>query len=845
MKRILPILFICLPILSLAQAEYFYPTAKSLNPKIPTPQQFLGYPIGSHHTRHDKIVEYFKLLDQLSDRFVVEEIGKTIGERVQVVAKVTSPANHARLEDIRKKNLENSTDIPLIIQLGYNVHGNEPSSSEAAMLTAYYLAASEDAETLKWLDEMVILVDPVYNPDGRDRHTHWANMHKGSPMVSDPLDREHNEAWPGGRTNHYWFDLNRDWFLGVHPESRNRIQFFHQWRPYVMTDHHEMGSTSTFYFDPGKYASNNPIVPAFLYDVVHPRFADYFSKGMNSIGSMYFTEEAFDKLYPGYGSSYVNFYGGIGFLFEQASSRGHVQETTTIPITFGFTIRNQFTASLATIRGSIGEKDLLRKLRQNFYSSAMAQAKASPIKGYVFGDPKDATRTNAFINLLRMHQIEVYELGQSITTGNKTFEKGKTYIVPTEQTNYIMVRSAFEKDITYRDSTFYDASTWSLVHAFNMPHAEVRGAFVKGNAVKETPTKQRMPVVKSSYAYLADISDYNAHRAIQQLQSQGVIVRSSARAFGMNVGGVDRNFPHGSLVLSVQQQKISEEKLLEAIQKVSAETGLEFVSVETGLTAKGIDLGSGSVRTVVPPKVLMPIGNGVTSAEAGEVWHLLDQRIGLPVSKVDLQNFGRVNLSNYTTIVMVSGTYPTDKPTIDKIKSWVQAGGTLITFKTASEWAIKNGIVKEKLVQQDSAKNSKRIDYENGPDTEGAKQIGGSIFQVDLDITNPIGFGFSDRKVSVYRNGRTFLKPSKVPYNTVAQYTATPLIGGYIHKTDIKNVANSAAILFSTDGAGRVILFSDNPNFRGTWYGTNKLFLNALYFGSMITAATNFGEEGE
>jgi hypothetical protein len=845
MKRILLILLICLPLLSLAQADYFYPTAKSLNPKIPTPQQFLGYPIGSHHTRHDKIVEYFKLLDQLSDRFVVEEIGKTIGERVQVVAKVTSPANHARLEDIRKKNLDNSTDIPLVIQLGYNVHGNEPSSSEAAMLTAYYLAASDDAETLKWLDEMVILVDPVYNPDGRDRHTHWANMHKGSPIVSDPLDREHNEAWPGGRTNHYWFDLNRDWFLGVHPESRNRIQFFHQWRPYVMTDHHEMGSNSTFYFDPGKYASNNPVVPAFLYDVVHPRFADYFSKGMNSIGSMYFTEEAFDKLYPGYGSSYVNFYGGIGFLFEQASSRGHVQETTTIPITFGFTIRNQFTASLATIRGSIGEKDLLRKLRQNFYSSAMAQAKASPIKGYVFGDPKDATRTNAFINLLRMHQIEVYELGQSITAGNKTFEKGKTYIVPTEQTNYIMVRSAFEKDITYRDSTFYDASTWSLVHAFNMPHAEVRGAFVKGNLLKEVPTKQRVLAVKSSYAYLADISDYNAHRAIQQLQSLGVIVRSSTRAFGMNVGGVERNFPHGSLVLSVQQQKISDEKLFEAIQKVSADTGLEFVSVETGLTGRGIDLGSGSVRTVVPPKVLMPIGNGVTSAEAGEVWHLLDQRIGLPVSKVDLQNFGRVNLSNYTTIVMVSGTYPTDKPTIDKIKSWLQAGGTLITFKTASEWAIKNGIVKEKLVQQDTAKNIKRIDYENGPDTEGAKQIGGSIFQVDLDITNPIGFGFSERKVSIYRNGRTFLKPSKVPYNTVAQYTATPLIGGYIHKTDIKNVANSAAILFSTDGSGRVILFSDNPNFRGTWYGTNKLFLNALYFGPMITSASNFGEEGE
>ncbi|HRI80435.1 MAG TPA: M14 family zinc carboxypeptidase, partial [Cyclobacteriaceae bacterium] len=317
MKKSISVLLFCLPLIAVAQADYFYPSAKALNKNIPTPEQFLGYPIGTHHTRHDKIVEYFKLLDQLSDRVVVEEIGKTIEQRIQVVAKITSPANHGRLEEIRKKNLEGASDIPLVIQLGYNVHGNEPSSSEAALLTAYYLTASEDEETMRWLNEMVILLDPVYNPDGRDRHTHWANMHKASPFVADPQDREHNEVWPGGRTNHYWFDLNRDWFLGVHPESRNRINFFHQWRPYLMTDHHEMGSTSTFYFDPGKYTSNNPVVPPFIYDVVHPKFAEYFSKGMNSIGSMYYTEESYDKLYPGYGSSYVNFYGGIGFLFEQ------------------------------------------------------------------------------------------------------------------------------------------------------------------------------------------------------------------------------------------------------------------------------------------------------------------------------------------------------------------------------------------------------------------------------------------------------------------------------------------------------------------------------------------------
>ena len=608
-----------------------------------------------------------------------------------------------------------------------------------------------------------------------------------------------------------------------------------------MTDHHEMGTTSTFYFDPGKYTSNNPIVPPYIYDVVHPKFAEYFSKGMNSIGSMYFTEEAYDKLYPGYGSSYVNFYGGIGFLFEQASSRGHVQETTTIPITFGFTIRNQFTASLATLRGAAGEKEMLRKLRQNFFSSAMAQAKASPIKGYVFGEPLDASRTNAFINLLLMHQIEVYELGQSVTVNGKSFEKSKAYVVPTEQTNYIMVRSAFEKDITYRDSTFYDASTWSLVHAFNMPHGELRGAFTKGARVAATPVKTAAAVNKSDYAYLADITDYQAHKAIYLLQQSGVIVRSSFKPFSIGVGGGERNFQRGALVISVQQQNIDGDKLYEAVKKAGAATGIDFFAVDGGLTAKGIDLGSGSVRTIPGPRVLMPIGNGVTAGEAGEAWHVLDQRLGLPITKVDLSSFGRVNLSKYNVLVMVGGSYPSDKPTIDRIKAWVQAGGTLITFKTASEWAIRQGIVKEKLVPMDTVKSPKRIDFDLAADTEGARQIGGSIFQVDLDLSNPLGFGFTDRKVSVYRNGRTYLQPSKSPYSTIAQYGPTPLIGGYIHKAELKKVANSAAVLLSTDGQGRVILFADNPNFRGTWYGTNKLFFNALFFGPLLSLPGNFG----
>lgn len=840
---------LCLIVTSIgySQQAYFFPSGSTFNPAIPTPEQFLGYPIGSHHTRYDKIIEYIKTLDRLSDRVMVEEIGYSIGRRVQIVAKITSPANHGRLEEIRARHLANQTadkpdGTPLVIQLGYNVHGNEASGAEAALLTAYFLTANEDEETKKWLDNMVILLDPVYNPDGRDRFATWVNMHKGDPLVSDGNDREHNEAWPGGRTNHYWFDLNRDWFLGIHPESRNRINFFHAWRPYVMTDHHEMGTNSTFYFDPGKYSSNNPIVPAYLYDTVYPRFATYFEKAMNGIGSQYFTKEAFDKLYPGYGSSYVNFYGGAGFLFEQASSRGHVQETTTVPLSFAFTIRNQLTAALATVRGSFGERELLYKLRSDFFKTTAAQAKANPVKAYVVGEKADPTRTQAFLNMLLLHRVDVYELPKETTIGGRNFEPGHAFVVPVEQPHYLLVRSAFEKQITYTDSIFYDASTWSLVQGFNLPHAEIRGPFQKGNQVKQPFGVREGNVIRSNYAYAMEFTDYRAHQALYHLLAKDVVVKTAFQPFTVAVNGQPKKFSYGTLIIPVQQQRLSPDEVHEALQAVARQTGLDFHPLQTGYSSAGIDLGSGFAVPVKKIKPLMVIGAGVNAYEAGEVWHLLDQRIGMPITKVDITNFSRVNLSEYTTLVMVSGSYPTDKPTTDRIRNWVQGGGTLITLKTASEWAMRQGLTKEKLPKPDSAKNTTRIDYEDAANREGARQIGGSIFQVDVDLTHPIGFGLTERKMPVYRNGRTYLPVSKSAYNTVAQYTANPLVGGYIHKSQISKVANSAAILVSGEGQGRVILFSDNPNFRAYWYGTNKLFLNALFFGGLITAP---GTEGE
>jgi hypothetical protein len=833
-----------------AQSAYFFPGEENFDPSIPTPEQFLGYPIGQRHTRHDRLVEYFRTLDMRSDRLSLEIIGHTFEHREQAAAVITSPGNQGRIESIRKAHLAGQSnggggDIPLVIHLGYNVHGNEPSSSEAAMLTAYYLTASRSPETLAWLEGMVITMDPVINPDGRDRHTHWANMHRAEPPVADPLDREHNEVWPGGRFNHYWFDLNRDWFPAVFPETRNRIRFFHKWRPYVQTDHHEMGTQSTFYFDPGEDASNNPIVPDYLYGTLYPLFSKYFVAGADKLGSMYFTREQYDKLYPGYGSSYINFYGGAGFLFEQASSRGHVQETSTVPLTFAFTIRNQVMGSLMTVRASFQEKASLREMRRRFHEQVSAQRKASAVRGYVYGDAADLSRTTAFTEMLRLHEIDVRPLEESLVADGRRFEAGRAFFVPIDQENLLMVRSVFEKDIPYRDSSFYDASTWSLVHAYGMPHAALKVVPTKLGSPSSALSVTVPPPARSSYAYVFPATDYQVHRAIYMLQQGGAIVQAAFRPFQARVDGGAKAFGYGSAVLPVSLQRISPDSLHALVVKASKATGIAIHGLSTGRSTDGIDMGSGYVRTLRKPEVAMVIGTGLAATEAGEAWHLLDQRLHMPVSKLDVTSLPRADLARYNTIILPGGMHTAlDKAFTERLRAWVQNGGTLVTLKSASEWAIRNGFTKERLQPSDSLRSqSARQPYDQAVNIEGAKAMGGSIFRADLDTTHPIGFGYTSRTISVYRNGLTFLQPSANPYSTVAQYTSDPLVGGYVHPSLLKKVRNSAAVLVGQEGVGRVVLFSDDPNFRGTWYGTNRLFLNALFFGSLMGVPAVAGEE--
>ena len=815
--------------------DYFLENFGPYNENIQSPEEFLGYEIGDQHTRHDLILAYFKYLSSVSERANLIKYGKSYEGRTLTLLSISSEENLKNLEEIKTEHLKSTIpgsiktineNLPIIINLGYGIHGNEPSGSEAALLTAYTLIASKNKKINRLTTDSVVFIDPTLNPDGRDRHSQWANQYKSINLVADSNDAEHNESWPRGRTNHYWFDLNRDWLLAIHPESRGKLNWLHEWYPNVVLDVHEMGTNSNYFFDPMKSsASVKPLIPQENVDL-YPIFAEYYVKYMDSIGSFYYTKESFDETYPGYGSTYSDLQGGLALLFEQASSRGHVQETNYGEMTFGFTIRNQFLNGIATVEAAVDNKILLRDYQKRFFEASLSEFKNEKIKAYEFGDIYDKNRTKAFIDKLQIHKIEVYE-------------KDDKFIVPVNQLQSRMVKNFFETHDKYLDSVFYDASAWSVSNFYNMKHKAVRSIDVNKLTKVKDMLVNNPKVSKSNYAYILDWDDYNTPAALNHLHKNGVISYSAYKPFSIKVNEDDdvKNFNRGTVMVPVSKQKVDSEKLFETLKSTQEKFNLPVFSTETGYSSSGIDLGSNFFRINKKVKVAMLIGDGVSSYEAGEVWHLLDTRVHIPLTKIRLNQFNRTSLDKYTTLVMVSGSYnQISESGIEKIKDWVGKGNTLITIGSASSWAIKKEVVEESLVETKKDTIFSRKRYIDAREYSGRERIGGSILKVDLDLTHPLAFGYRDQSIPVYKNNNVFLNKSKSDYSSVAIYSKNPHIDGYVSKKNMENnLKGAASLIVSDSGSGRVVLFADNPNFRGTWYGTNKLFLNAIFFGANIS----------
>ncbi|GAB1308755.1 M14 family metallopeptidase [Urechidicola sp. KH5] len=805
----------------------YYFQESNLNPDIPTPESVIGHPVGKWHITHDKLVQYMYALAEASDRITIENRGKTFEDRPLVLLTITSTENHANIDDIQKEHMalteagaENVdlNNAPIVVYQGFSIHGNEPSGSNAALVAAYYLAAVNSEEVKQLLSDVVILFDPSFNPDGLQRFAYWANTNKNKNLTSDPNDREYDEVWPRGRTNHYWFDMNRDWLPVQLPESRARINTFHKWMPNILTDHHEMGSNASFFFQPGIPSRTHPLTPD-LNQSLTKEIAKFHAKALDNIGSLYYSEESFDDYYYGKGSTFPDINGAVGILFEQASSRGHLQETSNGLLSFPFTIRNQFTTALSTLKAAQSLRENLLNYQRDFF----AHMRNNKVKqAIVFGDAKDAAKTYHLAEILSRHKIEFYELKEDITLKGKNYKKGYSFVVPKQQKNSKLLQAMFEKRTTFKDSLFYDVSAWTFPLAFNIDYNENASMSNAGSPVTDLKLPEGKALNKSNYAYLVEWHEYYSPKFAFELQSHGIRIKGALKQF--TAGGIE--YDYGTLMIPVQNQKYDDSELFNRINIAAKNAHLTVTSVNTGLN-QGIDLGSNNFRTLKTPEIALVVGNGVSSYDAGEIWHLLDQRFNIPIAKLDTEDLGRLDLSRYNTIILPSAGGLSESVT-NNLKSWIENGGTLIGYRNTISWLNSKEIIKVEIKKSSLIAND--VSFEDRQNFRGAQNIGGAIFNAKIDRSHPINFGYKNDELALFRNTSIFMEPEKQSYNNPIQYTNKPLLSGYISEEKLDSLKSTVPFKTKRLKRGKVLLFTDNTNFRGFWYGTNKLLMNAIFF---------------
>lgn len=808
-------------------SDYYLPN-HPYNPKITTPAEFLGYPVGEWHLSHDQLSAYVQLLAQESDRIQLERRGETFEGRPLWLLTVSSPQNLERITSIQKTHQQLSEasgesldleSLPVVVYQGFSIHGNEPSGANASVLLAYHLAASQATETLDQLNNAVVLIDPCLNPDGFQRFANWVNSNRNTHLTSDNEDREYHEPWPRGRTNHYWFDLNRDWLPAQLPESQARIKTFGQWMPNVLTDHHEMGTNATFFFQPGIQSRVNPLTPAMNQELTR-KMGTYHAKALDAIGSLYYTEESFDDFYYGKGSTYPDVNGGIGILFEQASSRGHLQISDNGLLSFPFSIRNQLTTAFSTLQAATEMRvELLQYFRQ-FYIDSRKLAEKKKAEAYVFGSESDPVRATALAQTLQRHGIKIHK------ARNSGKFSANAYAVPLNQKKIKLLQAMFNQQTQFQDSLFYDISAWSFPLAFNLPLEKKSAKAVLGAEITSPINSPKGAIsAPSSYGYLIQNHSYLLPKAWGQLQKKGIRAKISMKRFAHE--GVQ--YSYGTTFIPVQNQSISAPELHHVLEQLAEENALQINGVQGGLT-QGIDLGSRNFRTLPKIRTGLLVGSGINAYDAGEIWHLWDYRWENPPVKLDVDRLSQTDLSSYSHLFLPSYGGSDVDPKI--LKKYVQAGGTLIAFRSSIRWLQKNQLIDINFIEKEDKASPVR--FEERENYFGAQRIGGAIFETQLDRSHPINFGIPSDKLPMFRNTTLFMEADKDRFNNPIQYSKNPLLSGYISKDNLKLIQGSVPFKIQRLGRGKILMFTDNTQFRAFWFGTNRLLANAVFLSSFM-----------
>ena len=828
--------------------SYYLPDGISYNPGVPTPKSVIGHEVGEWHVTHDRLINYMYALDKASDRISLEVTGHTYEGRPLLLLTITSPRNHSNLENIRTQHVQlsdpsrsatlDTKNMPAVFYIGFSIHGNEASGVNAGLLAAYHFAAAQGPEIENYLNNTIILFDPCYNPDGMQRFSSWVNSRKSMVTSVDPNDTEHNEAWPGGRFNHYWFDLNRDWLVAQHPESRARVKSFQKWKPNVLTDHHEMGTNATFFFQPGVPSRVHPLTPLKNLELTK-RMGEYHAKALDEIGSLYFTQEGYDDFYYGKGSTFPDVQGSIGILFEQASSRGHAQESINGILRFPFTIRNQFTTALSSLKAINAIREDLLNYQRQFYKEAMTESSRDPIKAYVFGAAKDAARSFHLAEIIARQNIDIYRLAGTQTINGKNFEAASSYVVPLNQSQYKLIKGMFEKRTSFTDSLFYDISSWTLPLAFGLEYEEMKAIPAHGEklATVSLPVGKRVGN-KSEYAYVFESNGYYAPRAIYRLLSHGLMLKVASDPFYHSDG---KKFERGTIMLPLSGQEKTQEQIEFIINEIVTKDGIDVYAFNSGLDYKGVSLGSNSFLPLKKPVVAMLVGDGISATDAGEVWHMLDVRFNIPLTLIPINVFERAQLSKYTTIIMpptIAGFSISDAAK-EKLRAWMQAGGVVIGLENALNWITTAGLGKFEMKKEEEKKEvQKPRAYGDIDEFTGAQETSGAIFEANVDLTHPLLYGYTSNRIPIFKSNNLFMEKAKGAYSNPIVFTATPLLSGYMSKENYAKAKSSSVAGVSVLGQGRVVGFTDNLCFRAFWLGSSKMLMNAIFYGPLINAAS-------
>ncbi len=823
-------------------AQEYLPPDSDLDPAVPTPESVLGWDVGDWHVSHDKLVQYMQALAGASPRVSVKVIGYTHEQRPLLQLAITSEANQQKLESLRLAHLDaaqQDDEGPLVVWLGYSVHGDEPSGSNSSMLVAYYLAASRSALVEELLAGSVILIDPSINPDGLNRFASWANSNAGKVPVSDPLTRQHNQIWPEGRTNHYWFDLNRDWLLLVQPESRARIIEFHRWLPHVLTDHHEQDRFPGFFFQPGVPSRQNPLTPAENLELTRA-LAVFHSEAMDDAGQPHFTEDAFDDFYYGKGSSYPDINGSIGILFEQRAISGQQLSTSNGTETFRMAVANQLRISLSTLKGAWALQDRLFDYQAGFARAMQERAGNRNFRAWVVGDDTDPARARAFLDVLKLHHIQYQPLGETFRAGDEEFTPGHAWVIPAGQKQAGLLEAIMEQRTEFRDETFYDVSAWTFPLAYNLPFTKVS----RTPAIQEaSPVSSAIPLDRDAPAWAVPWNQLDAPALLQKLLDSGVKVRTSTKPFSAQTGNNLRAFSPGTLVIQAGiQQNDATPDILDSLDQ-AAHSGLEIFALKSTLTSVGPDLGSISFPMVKPVKPLIIGGRDISSYGAGEAWYLLDQRLGLAAPVIELDRLDGIDFSDYTHLLLPDGDFVAISETQkDNITRWVKGGGVLITINRAAVWAQKLCFQSEDTSCEPAEETREKPEivtpraYSDFADDKAQHIIGGAIVASVIDLSHPLAFGYRRGKLPLLRKGTTELVPSDNAYATPVRYANSPLLAGFIGSDRLEAIQGQAAVIAQKHDKGLVVHFANNPLFRGYWRGTERMYINALYFGQVVEA---------